>query len=130
MRSVLEQAGIAVEPIRVARIADRVALTGSGTAVPFDLFVNATGLAPNRLAHGINLPLDDRGALRLDRHLRSVADPVVHGGGDAVAVEDHELPASASMRSVRRRFSSTTSPPRWTAASPRSSAPRSAISGS
>lgn len=92
VRAVLDGVGVSVETSRVVRIADRTAVTEAGVTIPFDLFVNATGLVPNRLAGGIDLPLDERGALRLDHHLRSSADPTVHGGGDAVAIEGHDLP--------------------------------------
>ena len=77
---------------RVARIdGGRAALEGGGD-VPFDLFVNATGLRPNRVIRDCGLPVDGAGALRVDARLRSVADAAVHGGGDGVAVEGHELP--------------------------------------
>jgi NADH dehydrogenase FAD-containing subunit len=78
---------------RVARIEDgrRAALDGGGS-VPFDLFVNATGLRPNRLVRDCGLPVDGAGALRVDAHLRSVADAAVHGGGDGVAFEGRDLP--------------------------------------
>lgn len=77
---------------RVARIEKGRALVESGMEVPFDLFLNATGLKPNRLVRETGLPVDDEGALRVDEHLRSIADPAVHGGGDCVAFRDRELP--------------------------------------
>jgi NADH dehydrogenase FAD-containing subunit len=66
-------------------------LEGGGT-MGFDVFVNATGLKPNPRIRDIGLPVDGEGAMRVDAHLRSVADAAVHGGGDAVAFEGRELP--------------------------------------
>lgn len=77
---------------RVARLDGGRAMLGDGDAVPFDLFVNATGLGPGRVIRRCGLPVDEAGALRVDGHLRSIADPAVHGGGDCVSVEAHGLP--------------------------------------
>jgi NADH dehydrogenase FAD-containing subunit len=84
--------GIAVRTdCRVASLADGMAIGATGDALPFDRFVNATGLHPRSLPEG-DLPLAEDGAMLVDRHLRSPADPRIHGGGDGVAVEGHALP--------------------------------------
>jgi len=89
----LERRGIRFHAgARVIRVEGSSAMLTDGARVDFDLFMNAVGLSPRPLARGSGLPVDDRGALILDRHLRSPADPMVHGGGDGVAVEGHELP--------------------------------------
>jgi NADH dehydrogenase FAD-containing subunit len=85
--------GIAVRrDFRVARLADGMAVAESGERLPFDRFVNATGLHPRSLPMGADLPVGEGGAMLVDRHLRSPSDPRIHGGGDGVAVEGHELP--------------------------------------
>nr|WP_244635767.1 FAD-dependent oxidoreductase [Chthonobacter albigriseus] len=76
---------------RVASVDPDAVRLANGESIGTDLFVNATGLRPRRLAV-CDLPLDPNGALVLDRHLRSRRDPRVHGGGDCVAIEGHELP--------------------------------------
>ncbi|WP_207477922.1 NAD(P)/FAD-dependent oxidoreductase [Arenibaculum pallidiluteum] len=68
------------------------AVLEGGERLAFDLFLNASGLRPNPAVRALDLPVDDQGALLVDRHLRSVADARVHGGGDCVAVEGHALP--------------------------------------
>jgi NADH dehydrogenase FAD-containing subunit len=89
----LRRRGVAVvRNARVVRIAGGRAILESGGHAPFDLLVNATGLKPNPLVRGTGLPVDGAGALRVDAHLRSIADPAVHGGGDCVAVAGHALP--------------------------------------
>ena len=76
---------------RVLRLADGLAFSESGGSLPFDRFVNATGLHPRSLP-GADLPLGEDGAMLVDRYLRSPADPRIHGGGDGVAVDGHALP--------------------------------------
>lgn len=77
---------------RVERVeAGRAVLTDGGT-LPYDIFLNATGLKPHRLIREIGLPVDRDGALLVDRHLRSVGDPAILGGGDGVAYQGRELP--------------------------------------
>jgi NADH dehydrogenase FAD-containing subunit len=85
--------GIAVRTdFRVASLADGMAIAETGEALSFDRFVNATGLHPRSLPEGADLPLAEDGAMLVDGHLRSPADPRIHGGGDGVAVEGHALP--------------------------------------
>jgi NADH dehydrogenase FAD-containing subunit len=68
------------------------AIAATGPVVTFDVFVNATGLRPAPVLRSFGLPLDAEGALIVDAHLRSIADPAVHGGGDCIALEGHKLP--------------------------------------
>jgi NADH dehydrogenase FAD-containing subunit len=68
------------------------AVVADSEPVRFDFFINATGLQPPRILKQLDLPLADDGALSVDAHLRSPADPAIHGGGDCVAVEGHALP--------------------------------------
>ena len=85
--------GIVVrKDFRVVRLAEGTAIGESGETLPFDRFVNATGLDPRSLPEGADLPVGEDGAMAVDRHLRSPADPRIHGGGDGVVVEGHALP--------------------------------------
>jgi NADH dehydrogenase FAD-containing subunit len=88
----LDRAGVAVRTgARVLRVEGREAVLATGGRIAFDHLVNATGLVPNPLHAATGLPLDETGALRVDRFLRSVGDPAVHGAGDGVTVEGHHL---------------------------------------
>lgn len=92
-RRALERQGVRLRlGRRVAAIAAQAARLDDGTLLPFDALVNATGLRPSSLLATSGLPLDGRGALRVDRHLRSVGDPLVFGGGDCIAIEGCRLP--------------------------------------
>ena len=71
--------------------AGKVSTTGDGT-VAFDLLVYATGLRPHPLLRSTGLPVDRDGALIVDSHLRSIADPRIHGGGDCITLQDRALP--------------------------------------
>ena len=77
---------------RVERIEAGRAVTGGGPPEPFDFFVNATGLRPAPMIENLGLPVDDSGAMLVDRCLRSVGDAAIHGGGDCVAFQGRELP--------------------------------------
>jgi NADH dehydrogenase FAD-containing subunit len=77
---------------RVIRLEEGRALLAGGDAIGFDVFVNATGLTPPALVSELGLPIGEGGGLIVDQHLRSPADPLVHGGGDCVALEGHALP--------------------------------------
>ena len=77
---------------RVTRLAEGMAIAESGETLPFDRFVNATGLHPRSLPDGADLLVGEDGAMAVDRNLRSPGDPRIHGGGDGVAVEGHALP--------------------------------------
>jgi len=89
----LEARGVAVRtPARVARLAAAAAVLDDGAAVACDLAVNATGLVPHPLLRTAGLPMTAEGALTVDRHLRSVGDPAVHGAGDCIALAGRPLP--------------------------------------
>jgi NADH dehydrogenase FAD-containing subunit len=77
---------------RVERIGPGHAMTADGSSEPFDFFVNATGLRPAPLIRDLGLPVDESGAMLVDDRLRSPADPLIHGGGDCVAMKAHTLP--------------------------------------
>jgi NADH dehydrogenase FAD-containing subunit len=91
--SALERRGVSFRRgARVEAIEGGRAVVATGPAVPFDVFVNATGLRPAPLLREFGLPVDAEGALIVDDHLRSVADPAVHGGGDCIALDGYQLP--------------------------------------
>jgi NADH dehydrogenase FAD-containing subunit len=77
---------------RVERVASGRAVVEAGAPEPFDIFVNATGLEPAPAMRSLGVPLDARGAMIVDSHLRSPADSAIHGGGDCIALHGHELP--------------------------------------
>lgn len=86
---------------RVARVEPGAAVLEDGGTVPFDLFVNATGLKPAPLLRGLDLPLDRDGAMIVDRHLRSPADPRLFGAGDCIALDGQDLP-KVGVHAVRQ----------------------------
>src|SRR5262249_50797294 len=104
MRSWPEGAGAAVsESLRArgvairlgspaARVDDGRVLTADGSAIAHDVLVAANGLVPSRLVGATGLPTNESGALAVDEHLRSIADPRVFGGGDCIALVGHSLP--------------------------------------
>lgn len=78
---------------RVTSVEDGGLSVEGGQRIPFDRLIAAIGLVPNRVIRSAGLPLDHRGALVVDEHLRSVAAPQVFGGGDCVSVQGWEVPA-------------------------------------
>lgn len=93
MRDALGGMGVRLVPhAPVVRVESRVARTADGREFAYDFLVHALGLVPPRLLRDSGLPTGADGALRVDRTLRSVADPRVFGGGDCIAFEDRELP--------------------------------------
>lgn len=72
-----------------------------GGRVAFDLAVNATGLRPAPVLRRFGLPLDAAGGLVVDRHLRAIGDPAVHGAGDCIAFDGAALPR-AGVFAVRQ----------------------------
>lgn len=89
----LERRGVVFRTgARVRRVEGVEAVTEDGDRLPFDLFLNATGLHPRPLARESGLPADRHGALIVDDALRSPADPTIFGAGDGVALDGHELP--------------------------------------
>lgn len=77
---------------RVERLDNQEAVVTEGKPEPFDFFVNATGLRPSPLLKEWDLPVDEHGALTVDDFLRSPADPLIHGGGDCIALRGQALP--------------------------------------
>lgn len=77
---------------RVERLEDQKAVVTDGVPEPFDFFVNATGLRPSPLLKEWDLPVDQHGALTVDECLRSPTDPLIHGGGDCIAIRGQALP--------------------------------------
>ena len=69
---------------------DRLLLR-SGSEVPFDFAVNATGLKPPPILKKSGLPVDAEGALVVNDFLQSTGSENVFGGGDCVAMQDHPL---------------------------------------
>lgn len=93
IRRKLETRGIAFRMNSpVVRLESGVAVLESGVELPFDVFLNATGLTPAPVLSGFGLPLSREGALLVDRYLRSPADPAIHGGGDCIALDGRALP--------------------------------------
>lgn len=89
----LHERGVQVRtPARVTRLEPGQACLDDGGTVPFDLLVNATGLGAAPLVRTFGLPVDEAGALLVDRTLRSVGDPAVYGAGDCIALVDRKLP--------------------------------------
>jgi len=76
----------------VTRLGSGVAGTGGGREVPYDLAVLAVGVSPPDLFRASGLPAGDGGGLWVDRHLRSVGDERLFGGGDCVAFGGEPLP--------------------------------------
>jgi len=98
---VLRRAGIAVrQDGPVLCVAEGSASLPGGT-VAFDLAINATGLRPPSVLRQFGLPLGQDGDLLVDRHLRSVGDPAVHGAGDCIAFGETGLPR-AGVFAVRQ----------------------------
>jgi NADH dehydrogenase FAD-containing subunit len=89
----LERRGICFRRnARVMQIAESEAVLTDGSLIPFDVFVNATGLQPAPALSKFGLPIDPDGGLMLDQHLRSVAAPEVHGAGDCISLCGRPLP--------------------------------------
>lgn len=93
VRANLQRRGVAFRTgTRVARLERGRAVLESGSEVPFDIFLNATGLEPEPVLRKTGLPVTDDGALVVDPHLRSPSDAAVHGGGDCIALNGRALP--------------------------------------
>ncbi|HEX6998197.1 MAG TPA: FAD-dependent oxidoreductase [Gammaproteobacteria bacterium] len=89
----LRRRGVAIlHGRRVLRVEGAGAVLDDGRVLPCDALVNATGLRPSPVPARSGLPVDDRGALRVDAHLRSIGDPRIFGGGDCIAIEGRPLP--------------------------------------
>ncbi len=87
----LARLGVVVHIGRARRI-ERDGVVLEDGRIDADLVIVALGLRPSSIVRSIELPIDGEGALIVDRHLRSIADPAVFGGGDCIALVDHHLP--------------------------------------
>ena len=100
--SALERRGIVIRRrAAVHRVEPGVAVTADGRREAFDVLVDASGLRPSRLLAATGLPTNGDGALLVDDHLRSIADPRVHGAGDCVALRGADL-ARVGVFAVRQ----------------------------
>jgi NADH dehydrogenase FAD-containing subunit len=89
----LERRGIAFRRnAQVSRIAENEVILSDGSLIPFEVFVNATGLRPVASLSEFGLPIDPHGGLIVDHCLRSVAAPEVHAAGDCVSLDGRPLP--------------------------------------
>ena len=86
---------------RVMRLERGAAVLDSGEHIACDALVNATGLSPAPVIQTSGLPVSGEGGLIVDEHLRSPADPAVHGGGDCIAFQGQALP-NAGVFGVRQ----------------------------
>jgi NADH dehydrogenase FAD-containing subunit len=64
----------------------------SGTELPFDELVLATGLQASALVTELGLPSDSRRGLKVNHCLQSVADERVFAAGDCADIEGEDLP--------------------------------------
>lgn len=93
LQRTLEERSIrVVEHREVARVTPRGAELDDGQRIDADVVLNAAGLEPAPVVRDFGLPVNGDGALRVDEHLRSVADDRVFGVGDCASVEGRELP--------------------------------------
>lgn len=86
---------------RVARVDDDGIETDDGRSIPAQALFWTTGVSAPRWLAESGMALDGRGFLRVDRQLRSVSHPDVHGAGDAIAIDGMSLP-KAGVFAVRQ----------------------------
>ncbi len=77
---------------RVTRLGDGVAWTADGHKIPCDLPVLAVGVSPPDVFRTSRLPTGGDGGLWVERHLRSIGDERLFGGGDCVSFRGEALP--------------------------------------
>ena len=77
---------------RVVAVDGHTAVLANGERLPFDVFLNATGLVPSPIIRNSGLRADVSGALMVDDTLRCIDDPAVFGGGDCIAFNGRALP--------------------------------------
>lgn len=82
---------------------DRVVLAG-GEVIPCGLVLWAGGNAPVSLMASLGLPLDRRGRLVVDDHLRVPGREGVYALGDCVAVGEPPLPATAQVAQQQGKY--------------------------
>lgn len=76
----------------VTHLGSGAAWTDDGREVPYDLAVLAVGVSRPDLFRASGLPAGEGGGLWVDRHLRSVGDERLFGGGDCIAFGGEPLP--------------------------------------
>lgn len=86
---------------RVTSVGARTMSSGAGTRVESDLTVWLTGAAPPPVLAASDLPLDEAGFFRVDRHLRSIDGAPVWGAGDCVTMVDAPDTPKAGVYAVR-----------------------------
>jgi len=86
---------------RVARVEAGAALLAGGERVEADLVLWLVGTTSMGTFEGCGLPLDDRGYLLVDGHLRSVVDRSVFAVGDCATLADHPETPKAGVYAVR-----------------------------
>ncbi len=90
--ALLEDRGVRLRRDTAVEVEERAVRTADGERIPWDVVVDATGLVPAPVIRDSGLPVDVRGALRVDRFLRCVDDEAVFGGGDCVHFTPRPLP--------------------------------------
>jgi NADH:ubiquinone reductase (non-electrogenic) len=82
---------------------DRVVLAG-GEVIPCGLVLWAGGNAPVPLVSSLGLPLDRRGRVIVDDHLRVAGREGVYALGDCAAIGDPALPATAQVAQQQGKY--------------------------
>jgi selenide,water dikinase len=88
--------------VRVEMVQDGFVVPDSGTSIPFDVLVWATGPRAPDLFRDSGLPTDDKGYLRVDDTLQAEGHPTVFGAGDCVSLVGHSWVAKAGVYAVRQ----------------------------
>jgi NADH dehydrogenase FAD-containing subunit len=76
----------------LAGVRNGSAVLGGGERLEFDVLVPAVGVRPNDVFGPSGLLTAGDGSLWVNRHLQSVSDPRIFGGGDSVAYRGEPLP--------------------------------------
>jgi len=101
-RAVLAERGIEVRTgAEVVEVTPQTLVLADGHRQPAHLTVWLTGAVAYPWLRASGLPVDDRGFLRVDRALRSVADPRVFAAGDCATLEEEPDTPKAGVFAVR-----------------------------
>jgi NADH dehydrogenase len=99
----------------LAAVEDGVAVMSSGDRVPAATIVWTAGVRPHPVAAELGLPVDERGAVRVDRFLRAEGVPDVWALGDCARVPNEATPARSdpptsqhALRQARRMAANLT----------------------
>ncbi|MBA2783748.1 MAG: FAD-dependent oxidoreductase [Rubrobacteraceae bacterium] len=92
LRSLRERGAKVLASTLVTHLGDGVARTDNGREIPYDLSVLSVGVSPPGVFRASGLPTGDNGGLWVDRHLRSIGDERLFGGGDCVSFRGEALP--------------------------------------